>query len=86
MYDRWWNPAVEMQAIYRAHRFARDTPLHVVRFTLTDTIEERIASILDAKEELFHDIVESTKTTARGFTVGELLHILEVAIGGLAKL
>ena len=81
MYDRWWNPAVEMQAVYRAHRFTRETPLHVVRFTLTDTIEERIASILDAKQRLFEDVVESTETTARDFSVEELMHILEISIG-----
>ena len=83
MYDRWWNPAVEMQAIYRAHRFTRETPLHVVRFTLTDTIEERIASILHAKERLFEDVVESTETTAHDFSVEELMHILEISIGDL---
>ncbi|WP_420616407.1 DEAD/DEAH box helicase [Candidatus Palauibacter sp.] len=81
MYDRWWNPAVEMQAVYRAHRFTRETPLHVVRFTLTGTIEERIASILDAKQRLFEDVVESTETTAQDFSVEELMHILEISIG-----
>ena len=86
MYDRWWNPAVEMQAIYRAHRFARETPLHVVRFTLIDTIEERISSILEAKERLFEDVVESTETTTRDFSVEELMHILEVSTGDLDSL
>ena len=81
MYDRWWNPAVEMQAVYRAHRFTRETPLHVVRFTLTDTIEERIASILDAKQRLFEDVVDSTETMAQDFSVEELMHILEISIG-----
>ena len=81
MYDRWWNPAVEMQAVYRAHRFTRETPLHVVRFTLTDTIEERIASILEAKQRLFEDVVESTETSAHDFSVEELMHILEISIG-----
>ena len=81
MYDRWWNPAVEMQAVYRAHRFTRATPLHVVRFTLTDTIEERIASILDAKQRLFDDVVDSTETRAQDFSVEELMHILEISVG-----
>ena len=79
MFDRWWNPAVEMQAIYRAHRFDREEPLHVVRFLIMDTIEERIASILDNKEEMFSDIVESVETASRGFSVQELIHILELS-------
>ena len=86
MFDRWWNPAVEIQAIYRAHRFTRETPLHVVRFTVIDTVEERIGSILDAKERLFEDVVESTATTAQGFSVEELMHILEVSVGDLGSL
>ena len=32
LFDRWWNPAVENQAIQRAHRFGRERPLHVIRF------------------------------------------------------
>ena len=59
VFDRWWNPAVENQAIHRAHRFGRQEPLQVVRFTVERTVEERIAEILDGKEELFEEYVES---------------------------
>ncbi|MYA66635.1 MAG: DEAD/DEAH box helicase [Gammaproteobacteria bacterium] len=83
MFDRWWNPAVEMQAIYRAHRFDREDPLHVVRFLVVDTIEERIASILGSKEEMFSDIVESVETASRGFSVKELMYILELSESGM---
>ena len=79
LFDRWWNPAVEMQAIYRAHRFDRTDPLHVFRFLVTDSIEEQIAAILDQKEDLFEEIVESTGTCAKGFTRKELMRILELS-------
>lgn len=78
VFDRWWNPAVEVQAIYRAHRFDRDEPLHVVRFLVSDTIEERIAAILDHKASVFDDIVESAETSGSSFTVQELMQILEL--------
>lgn len=81
LFDRWWNPAVEMQAIYRAHRFNRDDPLHVVRFLVTDSIEERIAEILDRKECMFEDVVEAPQTVAPRFTVKELMRILELSTG-----
>lgn len=84
VFDRWWNPAVEMQAIYRAHRFDRNEPLHVVRFLVTDTIEERIAAILDRKGSVFQDVVESAETTAPSFTVQELMHILELSAGDVS--
>ena len=49
MFDRWWNPAVESQAIQRAHRFGREVPLKVIRFVVEGTIEERILEILEEK-------------------------------------
>lgn len=78
LFDRWWNPAVEVQAIYRAHRFDREEPLHVIRFLVSDTIEERIATILDHKAGLFDDVVESAETVGNNFTVQELMQILEL--------
>ena len=83
LFDRWWNPAVEMQAIYRAHRFHRSEPLHVIRFLVVDSIEERIASILDRKEALFSEIVESPESIGQRFTTRELMRIVELAAGDL---
>ncbi len=79
LFDRWWNPAVENQAIYRAHRFDREEPLHVVRFLATDTIEERISEILEQKELLFDEVVETAGAEARRFTRNELIRILEIS-------
>ena len=59
LFDRWWNPAVEAQAVNRAHRLGRETPLHVVRFLVRDSVEERIDAILTAKQDLFDDYVEA---------------------------
>lgn len=59
LFDRWWNPAVEAQAVNRAHRLGRKTTLHVVRFLVRDSIEERIDAILSAKQQLFEDYVEA---------------------------
>ena len=86
LFDRWWNPAVEVQAIYRAHRFDRELPLHVIRFLVVDTIEERIARILARKEELFDEIVESVEMTHHRFTREELMDILELGPEDLPRL
>lgn len=78
LFDRWWNPAVENQAMYRAHRFDRNDPLHVVRFVVCESIEERIAEILDEKAELFEDVVESTPAKRKQFGRAELERILDM--------
>lgn len=80
MFDRWWNPAVEKQAAYRAHRFERSGPLHLVEFLVADTVEERIASVLAEKQALFQEVVEEAEgAMISPLTVGELLRILEIA-------
>ncbi len=52
LFDRWWNPAVEDQAINRAHRIGVAGPVTVSRFLVLDSIEERIDRILQEKREL----------------------------------
>jgi SNF2 family DNA or RNA helicase len=56
LFDRWWNPAVEDQAINRAHRIGVAGPVTVTRFLMLNTIEERIEHILEEKRELFEVI------------------------------
>jgi len=56
LFDRWWNPAVEDQAINRAHRIGVDGPVTVTRFLALDTIEERIDRVLQEKRDLFDAI------------------------------
>ncbi|MCA8984533.1 MAG: DEAD/DEAH box helicase [Planctomycetaceae bacterium] len=65
LYDRWWNPAVEDQAINRAHRIGVSNPVIVTRFICKDTIEERIDLVLRQKRELFEKILgEGDSSTA----------------------
>ncbi|WZY87072.1 hypothetical protein YC2023_033456 [Brassica napus] len=45
MLDLWWNPTTEDQAIDRAHRIGQTRPVTVVRFTVKDTVEDRILAL-----------------------------------------
>jgi SNF2 family DNA or RNA helicase len=53
LFDRWWNPAVEDQAINRAHRIGVERAVTVTRFLTVDTIEQRIHQVLERKRALF---------------------------------
>src|SRR5439155_17036871 len=57
LFDRWWNPAVEDQAINRAHRIGQKETVFVTRFLAQETIEERIAEILEKKRALFAEMI-----------------------------
>jgi SNF2 family DNA or RNA helicase len=62
LFDRWWNPAVEDQAINRAHRIGCAGPVTVTRFLAAGTIEQRIDQILAEKRELFDSIFSQTRS------------------------
>lgn len=57
LFDRWWNPAVEDQAINRAHRIGCKSQVIVTKFICKDTVEERIDKVLQQKRELFAAIL-----------------------------
>jgi SNF2 family DNA or RNA helicase len=61
LFDRWWNPAVEDQAINRAHRIGAAGPVTVNRFLILQTIEERIERVLQEKRDLFDTIFSDTE-------------------------
>src|SRR5207244_9713672 len=56
LFDRWWNPAVEDQAINRAHRIGQKETVFVKRFVSPGTIEGRIAEVLEKKRQLFEEM------------------------------
>jgi len=57
LFDRWWNPAIEDQAINRAHRLGQKETVFVTRFIAQGTIEGRIAEILEKKRQLFAEML-----------------------------
>ncbi len=61
LFDRWWNPAVEDQAINRAHRIGSLRPVTVTRFVVDNTIEEKIDKILTEKRMLSEAILSDAK-------------------------
>jgi len=57
--DPWWNPAVEMQALSRAHRIGQDKNVMVYRFISSDTIEEKIIFLQQSKIQLSDTFITS---------------------------
>ena len=75
LFDRWWTPAVENQAIARAHRMGRTEPVHAIKFLINDSIEERIHELLIEKEDLFEDIVEGAVSIRNKIKLEEILDL-----------
>jgi len=79
LFDRWWNPAVEDQAINRAHRIGAAGSVTITRMIMAGTIEQRIHSILESKRELFRDILGPEDQPAkRGLSRDEIFGLFEL--------
>jgi len=80
LFDRWWNPAVEDQAINRAHRIGVTGSVTVTRMLTVGTIEERINRILEEKRELFDTIFahSGTPSTGAGLTHDDIFGLFDL--------
>ena len=63
LYDPWWNPAVEQQAIDRVHRMGQTHPVTVFKCLVSSTIEERMVVYQEHKRELIDSLIEERSIT-----------------------
>jgi superfamily II DNA or RNA helicase len=61
--DPWWNPAVEAQAIDRAHRIGQSRPVFAYRLIARDTVEEKILELQASKRKLVDAIIAADNAT-----------------------
>jgi hypothetical protein len=73
--DPWWNPAVEAQAIDRAHRIGQTNRVFAYRLITRDTVEEKVLELQSTKRELADAIINADNSVIRNIT-GEDLRVL----------
>ena len=78
LFDRWWNPAVEDQAINRAHRIGQKKTVFVKRFISQNTIEGRIAEILEKKRKLFEEMLGQNGPPSVGLNEEDIFGLFNV--------
>ncbi len=64
LYDPWWNPAVERQAMDRTHRIGQDKPVFVHRLVAAGTVEEKILDMQARKQALADALFDTQADTA----------------------
>ena len=70
--DPWWNPAVEAQAIDRAHRVGQTNRVFAYRLICKGTVEEKIADLQKQKRELADAILQENSNTLKGMSLADL--------------
>ena len=58
LYDPWWNPAAEAQAIDRIHRIGQTKPVIAYRFITANSVEEKIRALQHEKAALAASVVQ----------------------------
>ena len=78
IFDPWWNPQVERQAVDRAHRIGQNKTVNVYRLRTKGTIEEKIATLQDRKQNLFNALVGDSKDLFKKLTWDDVKSLLSM--------
>ena len=76
--DLWWNPAVEAQAIGRAHRMGQEEKVEVYRLVTRGTIEEKIQELQEQKKHLVSQVLDGTESRG-SLSLAEIREILGIS-------
>jgi len=58
IYDPWWNPAAEQQAVDRSHRIGQTQPVTVIRLIVENSVEENILALQARKQDLAKQMLD----------------------------
>ncbi|MGD0474824.1 MAG: DEAD/DEAH box helicase [Candidatus Velthaea sp.] len=72
LYDPWWNPAVERQAIDRTHRIGQTRPVTAYRMVTVGSVEEKIRALAERKNALSKAVIKADSAVAKALTRDDL--------------
>ncbi len=72
LYDPWWNPAVERQAVDRTHRIGQTRPVTAYRMVTAGSVEEKIRALAERKSALSKTVIKADSAIAKTLTKDDL--------------
>jgi len=75
--DPWWNPAVEAQAIDRAHRIGQKNKVIIYKFITKGTVEEKIMALQDRKLALAGELIGSEESFMKSLDQEDISALLD---------
>ena len=74
--DPWWNPAVEAQAIDRAHRIGQKRKVFTYKFITRNTVEEKILTLQQKKLRLTQELITTEESFMKQLTREDIVQML----------
>jgi SNF2 family DNA or RNA helicase len=75
--DPWWNPAIEAQAVDRAHRIGQQKTVFTYKFIAKNTVEEKILALQQAKKQLAGSLITTEENFIKSLTREDIMVLLE---------
>jgi SNF2 family DNA or RNA helicase len=75
--DPWWNPAIEAQAIDRAHRIGQQNTVFTYKFITRNSVEEKILTLQRNKRKLFDNLITTEENFVKSLSKDDILSLLE---------
>lgn len=72
IYDPWWNPAAEAQAIDRTHRIGQDKRVFAYKMIVRDSVEEKILQLQERKKALIADLISTDASLFKQLSVEDI--------------
>ena len=75
LFDPWWNPAIEAQAIARSHRIGQQNKVIAYKFIAKDTVEDKILEMQDRKRMLIDDVVSTESSFFKSLGKDDIVNL-----------
>lgn len=75
--DPWWNPAIEAQAVDRAHRIGQDKTVFTYKFITKNSVEEKILALQHTKKQLADDLISNEDGFIKSLSREDVLSLLD---------
>ncbi|TDE11046.1 DEAD/DEAH box helicase [Dyadobacter psychrotolerans] len=74
--DPWWNPAIEAQAVDRAHRIGQQRTVFTYKFITKNSVEEKILALQRTKKQLADDLISNEDGFVKSLSREDVLGLL----------
>ena len=74
--DPWWNPAVEAQAVDRAHRIGQKKKVFTYKFITRNTVEEKILMLQQRKLKLTTELITTEESFMKQLSKEDIMQML----------